>query len=335
MKAVKKEFESFRMFLSDGQNRKTVILIIVSMLALFLLREMKDTFSGTKYIVSAKGNVAGVMRDDPGKAASFPLTIEADKNGEKNRKDVTLTIDAADENRDEEKSENKEEASTIFDAELSELLSKLSKSKQRKVMLPESLSDGTKLIWRQGKDTGGILILFLAPFLIWLIYLNGEKKKRDLKKQRIESVERDLPAFNDHLLLMLKSGLIFREAFSRIARAYMGKANSSYFEREIIDIEKETTGGVSDIVNVISRKADEMGISEFSRVTGIIKDSQLLGVDITGKLFTESRILWDLRKRNAEERGRAAETKMTAPLAVMLIVLVLVTAAPAIIQVNS
>ena len=102
----------------------------------------------------------------------------------------------------------------------------------------------------------------------------------------------------------------------------------------MVDVLNETDSGVSDIVNVISRKSDEISVSEFSRLAGIIRDNQLQGVDISSKLKNESEILWDLRKKGAEERGRMAETKLTMPLAVLLMVLVLVTAAPAIIQVE-
>ena len=77
-----------------------------------------------------------------------------------------------------------------------------------------------------------------------------------------------------------------------------------------------------------------MGVSQFSRLAGIIRDNQLKGFDISGKLKNEAELLWDLRKRNAEERGRLAETRLTMPLALLLLVLLLVTAAPAIIQVE-
>ena len=85
---------------------------------------------------------------------------------------------------------------------------------------------------------------------------------------------------------------------------------------------------------MITRRAEEIGVSEFSRLAGVIQDNQLLGTDISDKLRNEGEILWDLRKRNAEERGRLAETKLTLPLAILLMVLVLVTAAPAMIQVQ-
>jgi len=43
-------------------------------------------------------------------------------------------------------------------------------------------------------------------------------------------------------------------------------------------------------------------------------------------------LLWEQRKKLAEERGRAAETKMAFPLAILLLVLILITAAPAMLQ---
>ena len=120
----------------------------------------------------------------------------------------------------------------------------------------------------------------------------------------------------------------------RIADGYRKKKKNTYFEERIISVADETEEGISDFVNVLSRSADDIGVSEFSRLTGVIKDNQLRGVNISGKLRNESEILWDLRKKNAEEKGRLAETKLTMPLALLLIVLVLVTAAPAIIEVE-
>ena len=201
-------------------------------------------------------------------------------------------------------------------------------------MLPGSLDDGTSLIWKKGQSGVDLLLLFMAPLLIWLLYLNGEKKKRDLAKARSDSVRRSLPAFNDHLYLLLDSGLIFRDAFIRIADGYKENRQNGYFKKQIVAMRDEMESGVSDLVNIITRKADEINVSEFSRLCGVIRDNQLKGVDISAKLKNESEILWDIRKKDAEERGRLAETKLTMPLAILLMVLVLITAAPAIIEVQ-
>lgn len=331
---IKSEFGSFRDFVLDRENRRTIIMIIVTVLVLFFAKTAKDRFSGTRYIVSDGRTVAGVMRDDENMTVSFPLRIEAEKEGERHLKDVTLTISAAEESVDaaENKAGGTEES--LLESEISELLSKLSVAKGKKIMFPLKLEDGTKLVWRKGQSGVELLLIFMAPLIIWFFYINGEKKKHDTVKAKADNVKRALPGFNDHLLLLLGSGLIFRDAFIMIAEGYRERGKKGYFEDQMIGILDEVKTGVSDIVNVITRKADELGVSEFSRLTGIIRDNQLKGVDISSKLKNESEILWDLRKKDAEERGRLAETKLTMPLAVLLMVLVLVTAAPAIIQVQ-
>ena len=331
---IRKEKDAFLSFLKDRKNRKTIIMIIGAVILIAGMNIGKNLLSGMRYIVSENGNVKGVMREDTEKEESFPLKIEAEISGRKKRKDVTLIV-KPDGEKDESADQNdyKRDASAVFDAEVSEMLNKLSRAGGKKIKLPGELSDGTKIIWRKGRGWSEILIIFMAPILIWLIYLNSEKKKQDAVKEKALCVQRELPAFNDELLLLLGSGLIFRDAFGRIAEGYRKKKKISYLDDQIIEIEDETKNGVSDIVNVISRKADEMQVTEFSRLAGLIRDNQLRGSDIMNKLRTESDILWDIRKKNAEERGRLAETKLTLPLAILLMVLVLVTAAPAIIQI--
>jgi hypothetical protein len=63
-------------------------------------------------------------------------------------------------------------------------------------------------------------------------------------KEKTESVERELPAFNDQLLLLLGSGLIFRDAFQRIADGYRS-------------IDLMPRGGEGS--GLISQKCDELG----------------------------------------------------------------------------
>ena len=333
MKEIQREIRSFRTFASDSQNRKTMILIVAVVILIAATGMVKDIIFTNGYISGNNGTVKGVIRDSENESASFPLKVEADVAGEKESRDVMLTIDPVREEDEKAERSDKSEKS-LFESELAELVSKLSKSGGRKIMLPTALSDGTGLIWKKGNDMTWPFLLLLAPALIWMLYMDGERKKRDSKKKKTDSVERELPAFNDQLLLLLGSGLIFREAFRRIADGYRQKAGNSYFQSVIIGIEDETEQGVSDIVNVITRRAEEIGVSEFSRLAGVIQDNQLMGTDISDKLRNEGEILWDLRKRNAEERGRLAETKLTLPLAILLMVLVLVTAAPAMIQVQ-
>lgn len=68
------------------------------------------------------------------------------------------------------------------------------------------------------------------------------------------------------------------------------------------------------------------------RVANIICDNVSKGTGLTEKLQAESEILWMNRKKNCEERGRLAETKLTLPLVIFLLVLIVITIAPALLE---
>lgn len=80
------------------------------------------------------------------------------------------------------------------------------------------------------------------------------------------------------------------------------------------------------------RMAKESGIRELMRVSNIISDNIKKGVELTGKLQAESEMLWLERKKSCEERGRLAETKLTLPLMIFLMVLMIITVAPALLE---
>ena len=61
-------------------------------------------------------------------------------------------------------------------------------------------------------------------------------------------------------------------------------------------------------------------------------ESRLSGADIWDKLARESEELWAERKRAAMERIKLSESKMSFPLGLLLTALILITAAPAMLQ---
>ena len=143
-----------------------------------------------------------------------------------------------------------------------------------------------------------------------------------------------MPGFNNQLLLLLNSGLIFYDAFGRIAEGYERRQDEKTFFTEMIaEIKKKSTLAGNSLVAVLDDYGKRLAIKEFTRITSIITDNQYKGVNLTEKLESESDILWTQRKKIAEEKGRIAETKLTFPLALLLLVLILITAAPAIMEI--
>ena len=326
----KKHADSFKEFTNKKENRKTIIIIIVVCVMISSIGFVKKMLSGEKYIVGENGRVSALKRSGGKEVASFPLEVEASKDGKSIKKEVTVTIG----NAKGKTAENKADEDLLLENAVDGIVSKLSKSTGSRIKLPSMTDDGVGLSWTRSLNADEVIVLFMAPVLIWLIYLNGEKKKREKEKKRVASVELALPSFNDELYMLLGSGLIFRDAFRRVADGYRESPDPGYFQKEMIDVDEVTDSGARDIVSVITSKAEEIGVTEFSRIVSMIRDNQLKGVELSSKLGSESEILWDLRKKKAEEKGRLAETKLTLPLAILLMVLIMITAAPAIIQVQ-
>ena len=147
-----------------------------------------------------------------------------------------------------------------------------------------------------------------------------------------DGIRRDLPGFHSQLLLLLNSGLIFNDAFFRIAEGYEKRVSPGYLGTVILDIKKYSAETGISLIALMEQYGKKLGVREFSRMTGIIADNQYKGIDLTEKLESESDLLWNQRKKLAEERGRAAETKLAFPLAMLLMVLIVITAAPAVLQ---
>jgi hypothetical protein len=78
--------------------------------------------------------------------------------------------------------------------------------------------------------------------------------------------------------------------------------------------------------------AARSGVREVMRFAAIVNDNVDKGSALAEKLKTEGELLWSLRRRNAEEAGRIAETKLIMPMTLTLLVLIAITVAPAALE---
>jgi dynactin complex subunit len=99
--------------------------------------------------------------------------------------------------------------------------------------------------------------------------------------------------------------------------------------RDIYDTVHNTNGSMS---TEFRNFAKESGIRELLRLSNIIEDNIHKGAALSEKLEAESENLWISRKKACEEKGRLSETKMTVPLMMFLMVLIVITVAPAMIE---
>jgi hypothetical protein len=88
------------------------------------------------------------------------------------------------------------------------------------------------------------------------------------------------------------------------------------------------------LARALTETAAEEKNEHFSRFAETVSESQIHGTDMLETLEKERDKLWKERKNAAQKKGKLAETRLAVPLAVLLLVLIVITAAPAVIQVQ-
>jgi hypothetical protein len=224
----------------------------------------------------------------------------------------------------------------------------------KRVSLPEHLRTGEKVTWTSERKNNTAVIAFGMILLAVIIYVRRLDPLEKIRLQQQDSVRRQLPEFINRLVLLLGAGLVLSTAFEKIVEENLeanGRSSNEwqsdqrqsderkedYFYQCMGDIYariKETNGSLAKEFRAFARSGLGLGEGdrELMRISNIISDNISKGVELADKLQSESEMLWLSRKRSSEERGRLAETKLTLPLTVFLLVLVVVTVSPALLE---
>lgn len=163
--------------------------------------------------------------------------------------------------------------------------------------------------------------------------MSGKKEKQKKAQQR-EEILFALPGFLNRLLLLLNSGLALVDAFCRIAEGYedLAENQQNSFTRAVCRIvQVSKTNGVNVIVQ-FHQFARLSGVKELTRISSMLVEHMDKGTDLWEKLEREGEQLWQARKRLVLEKMRLAESKMSFPLGLLLIALLIVTAGPALME---
>jgi hypothetical protein len=201
--------------------------------------------------------------------------------------------------------------------------------------LPESDAYGVRYRWGDGASDAHIPeMLALAIFGLFLYRSRYSRIDKQIKAAR-RSMIKDFPEFIDKLLLMLTAGLVVSAAISRIAADYErrkgdGKPRRLYEELAAIRQRVENTN--ASLTVELNHMAARSGIRELMRFAAVVSDIIDKGSALSEKLKAEGELVWKLRKKDMEEAGRLAETKMILPMTLTLLVLILITMAPAVLD---
>ena len=94
----------------------------------------------------------------------------------------------------------------------------------------------------------------------------------------------------------------------------------------------ESTAVAITAASLLNEFAIKNDVKEMIRIATILTENEKRGSDVIESLSRESRYLWDERKIVARESGKMIDTKMAYPLGILLILLIVITMAPAMLS---
>lgn len=326
-----------------AKARKSIIAVLAAG-ALLIATDMVLSSQGQSAgIVESGGSIYIVRPAEDQNPGHLVLRAEVSDGDKVIEKKIDLTMDPYEKESSEEKQDDGDGEAAgkrnreAVEMELRGIASELNSDKAvKKVKLPDSLASGEKISWEVEDKSGsnGIAIMAVTVLTAFCIYQKRFSVLEQQRRLQRESVMRQLPEFVNRLVLLLNAGLVLTSAFEKsVEESFVEDSKGDdYFYGKLREIYVLCTTTNASMHVEFRKMAKESGIRELMRVSNIISDNIRKGVELTGKLQAESELLWISRKKSCEEKGRLAETKLTLPLMIFLMVLIIITVAPALME---
>lgn len=324
----------------DRKIKRQIIMVIVIGIIVLVIDIVSGASGGDITVIESEGHTYLIRPERDKEAGYLYLTAEVETEEGMVDKSVSVKLDPYEEKGSANENDEAETSDEVDDKEeigyeLRKLVSSFNKDTSvRRIELPSSLENGERITWKINPQSNTMLIVVSVMVLSVIIYKNRYSPLKKQKKEQEDSVISNLPEFLNRLVLLLNAGLVLNSAFEKTIEENMlfHEGENDYFTERMNEIYISMKAANGSMHTELKRFARESGIKELIRVSNIINDNISKGVELTGKLKNENEILWVSRKRNCEERCRLAETKLTLPLMIFLIVLIVIVTAPALLE---
>ena len=312
------------------------ITLVTSLLVLALV--IKGPEKSGELILGDDGRVTGINRSRTDRTERYDLSVEVKDSEAHVERNVDITLQAKAGEGGRPVISAADDRETEIDSGIDMLISEVEYSKEKNIVLPDTLPDGTAVVWksRQKNEVSSMMLMIPAMYLSLLALMIGSRLKGDKgRNEERRSIMRGLPRFCNQLFLMMNAGLILSDEFDTITGSYgmYGKESLGSFESDLSELRDATDGHRVSTAFVISEYAVKHDVKELIRIAAILTENEKRGSDVVESLARESRYLWDERKTVARESGKMIDTKMSYPLGLLLVLLIVITMAPALLNI--
>ncbi len=324
-----KEYDAEQLVLARKNRMLKMYILFLALMLTVLTAACVNMYRDKQGYIYEGEELVSVLRDE-----DEIRTVRVTARAGKEKKDLDLVIEPGMTEETAEEEAEPEEGTTAGPDPWAEIEDRVRNDPARKkVTLPAVLSDGTKVSYERRRDLSLIPLFAMGVILFLCIYTARFDSLKKAEKRARESVSEELPGFISKLELLLASGTVVDNCFRRIIEEHrITGETDNYFYQRLAMMEKNVRSTNSSYIDELAVFARESGVHEFIRLAGILEDGVTKGVDLTEKLENEGRYLWFSRKNRAEEMGKLADTKLTLPLVILLLSLVIITIAPAMLK---
>jgi len=153
---------------------------------------------------------------------------------------------------------------------------------------------------------------------------------KDKLKSRKTMFDNEVANMTLQLIMYLNAGLVVNTAFDELINRNLSSGNPLYIElKRIKDSCDELNLNFPTELFLFSQNS---GNRDFMRICMLILEHSGRGSELCEKLERERTQLWKSRLNTAKAMAKEAETRLCFPLMILLLVLVLISISPALMQ---
>lgn len=336
--SVRKTAGRIREIMASPVVSGRIYIIVLAAALLILVLAVRGPEQRGTFITDSEGNAIGIRRNSTETQEEYDAYLRVIEGGRVTEREVSLTVRAVRaKSAGGNSSDDGEDREAEIEAEIDRMISDIEFSEDEIIELPQGLPGGTRLEWSERSTEGAAGYLMIAAgaiALIALVIAGAARKPADEEAAIRREIIRGLPRFCNQLFLMMNAGMILSDAFEMICASYAeyGEEEMSWFERKITELREDNRDHRISTASLINEFAGRYNVKELIRIATILTENERRGSDVIESLSRESGYLWEERKIIARESGRMIDTKMTMPLSLLLIVLIIITMAPALLN---
>lgn len=168
-----------------------------------------------------------------------------------------------------------------------------------------------------------VMILLIGVCLVILLVRYLEKDINDKLESRREELMLDLPQVLSKMALLINSGMVMREAWSKVSQT---GDRALYQEMRITS--GEMANGASDL-EAFRNFADRCSVKAIRKVTStLIQNMQKGNKELSYFLEEMSREMWEEKKNLVRQKGETAGTKLLIPIGMIFIGILILIIVP-------